>query len=68
MATSSTGSKQKNTSGGNVCRFAFVVSKEKEEESKSAYSGLRWWSSISLPTIITSAKPLGEGFSGSAQR
>ena len=48
--------------------FAFTVSKEKEEESKSAHSGLRWWSSVSLPTVITSAKHLGNIFSGSAQR
>ena len=41
---------------------------EREEESKSAHSGLRWWSSISLPTVITSAKHLGDAFSNSAQR
>ena len=70
MTTNSIGSKQKTRpdSGGNVCRFAFIVSKEKEEEIKSAHSGLRWWSSVYLLTVITSAKHLGDVFSGSAQR
>ena len=63
MTTNSTGSKQK-TRPENVRRFAFIgmVSKEKEEESKSAHSGLRWLSSVSLPTVITSAKHLGDVF------
>ena len=35
---------------------------EGEGESKSAHSGLRWWSNLSLPTAITSAKHLGDFF------